>query len=117
MLLLSVSSQSYLVLEKRLKYFAPQQEVGSYKRLQLHTVTIFGASTLTIFILDMIFHFPKLASVNDESNSNGEIPIQLAMPLARSVQGIIALLIAYPESLDRCQPIHTKKHHPINQTE
>ena len=105
--------ESYSALKTRSKYIFLQQEVGFFKRLPLHTAISFGASTAAI--LDMIAYFPGATSVTDGFNSNGELPIQLAIQLDRSVQVIVALLIAYPEYLDRCKPFHMKKLHPIVQ--
>jgi len=60
----------------------------------------------------MINAHPNVGRINNESNNDGELPIHLALQLGRSEKVIIALLIAYPESVERCKPVNMKKLHP-----
>ena len=105
--------ESYPTLRRKTKYAALQQGIGHSKRLPLHAAILLGTSTSTV--LDMVDNYSDAARIIDGSNSNGELPIQLAIQLDRSVQVIVALLIAYPDSVDRCKPLNMKKLRPIVQ--
>jgi len=103
--------ESYPTLKRVTNYTALQQEVGKFRRLPLHNAILFGASTLTT--LDMIKNYPAAATKSDDSNIDGELPIHLALQQGRSEEVVVALLIAYPDSLERCKPMNMKKLHPV----
>ena len=79
-------------------------------RLPLDNAILFGASTFTT--LDLIHNYPVAATMSDDSNIDGELPINLALQHGRSFEVIVALLIAHPESLESCRTVNMKKLHP-----